>query len=325
MSKERPTKVQYNNEGAGGGAGVIIGVIIAAIAGTALFLAVKPSQTVIVQSGSTDSSTVVQSGDATVTKPADTPVDKPADTPGDNPADTSGDKPADTPGDKPADTPADSADAVGPDVNSPGEGLVEMKVELPRPVFAGTPKTIPPGVRIDKKAYGKPRGRFFIPEGSNVISREKSVESSDNAPIIGDIDLINDGDKEAIDGSWVELEGGVQHVTLDLGAPHKLDAVLIWHYHGEARFYHDVIVQVADDKDFTKNVRTIFNNDHDNSAGLGTGEDYEYVEAKEGKLVDPKGAVAQFVRLYSNGSTADDQNHYTEVEVWGRPAEEKSQ
>ena len=87
-----------------------------------------------------------------------------------------------------------------------------------------------------------------------------------------------------------------------------------------ARVYHDVVVQVADDADFLENVRTLLNNDHDNSAGLGVGNDKEYWETFEGKLIEAKGAVARYVRLYSKGSTGDDMNHYTEVEVFGVPA-----
>ena len=81
-----------------------------------------------------------------------------------------------------------------------------------------------------------------------------------------------------------------------------------------------MVVQTADDKDFITNVRTLFNNDHDNSAGLGLGQDKEFWDTYEGKLIDAAGAKSRYVRLYSNGSTADDQNHYTEVEVYGLPA-----
>jgi hypothetical protein len=87
-----------------------------------------------------------------------------------------------------------------------------------------------------------------------------------------------------------------------------------------ARVYHDVVVRVADDPDFIENVRTVFNNDHDNSSGLGVGNDKEYWETYEGKLIDAQGVVARYVRLYSKGNTADDQNHYTEVEVYGSVA-----
>ena len=46
-------------------------------------------------------------------------------------------------------------------------------------------------------------------------------------------------------------------------------AILFWHFHKTPRVYFDVIVQVADDAAFSKNVRTVFNNDHDNSSKLG--------------------------------------------------------
>jgi hypothetical protein len=45
-----------------------------------------------------------------------------------------------------------------------------------------------------------------------------------------------------------------------------------------------------------------------------------YFENFKGRLIDAKGVKGRYVRLYSNGSTADDQNHYTEVEVYGTPA-----
>jgi len=79
-------------------------------------------------------------------------------------------------------------------------------------------------------------------------------------------------------------------------------------------------VQVADDADFLQNVRTLYNNDHDNSAGKGVGKDLAYVEVNTGRLVDAKGEKARFVRLYSKGSTAAEMNHYIEVEVFGRAA-----
>ena len=80
-----------------------------------------------------------------------------------------------------------------------------------------------------------------------------------------------------------------------------------------------MIVQVASDPDFITGVATLYNNDDDNSAGLGVGRDMHFVETNEGKLVDAKGTSARYVRLYSNGSNANDLNHYIEVEVFGKP------
>ena len=83
--------------------------------------------------------------------------------------------------------------------------------------------------------------------------------------------------------------------------------------------YKDVIVQISDDPDFVIGVETLFNNDHDNSSGQGVGNDLHYVETHEGKLIDCRGVHGQYVRLYSNGNTSNDLNHYIEVEVHGIP------
>ena len=81
-----------------------------------------------------------------------------------------------------------------------------------------------------------------------------------------------------------------------------------------------VAMQIADDPDFITNVRTVFNNDNDNSSGFGTGQDKHYVETHEGKLIDTKGRSARYVRFYSSGNTSNDLNHYIEAEVFGLPA-----
>ncbi len=197
--------------------------------------------------------------------------------------------------------------------------LTPIKLKLPRPAFKGTPKHVPPGTRLEKPRK-KPRSPFLAPKGSANVAQGKRVSSSDEEPIIGTIALITDGDKEANEGSYTELGPGLQHVMIDLKGKYKVHAVVLWHYHASARVYHDVVVQVSADKDFITGVKTLFNNDHDNSAGLGIGSDLEYWETYEGKLVDGKGVEARYVRLLSNGSTSDDQNHYTEVEVFGLEA-----
>ena len=69
-----------------------------------------------------------------------------------------------------------------------------------------------------------------------------------------------------------------------------------------------------------ENVRTIFNNDSDNTSGLGVGTDREYFETYEGKLINTKGVKARYIRFYSKGSTESALNEYTELEVYARPA-----
>ena len=198
-------------------------------------------------------------------------------------------------------------------------GMVPLPIELPKPMFVGTPTNIK--VANLMKPRGKPRPPFYAPAGCVNLAKGKVVTSTDDMPIIGEVEMMNDGDKEAADGSYVELGPFQQHVTIDLEEKCEIYAVLVWHYHKQARVYFDVIVQVADDADFIENVQTVFNNDIDNSAGLGIGKDMHYIETSEGKLVDAKGIKGQFVRLYSNGSNANDLNNYIEIEVWGKPAE----
>jgi hypothetical protein len=76
-------------------------------------------------------------------------------------------------------------------------------------------------------------------------------------------------------------------------------------------------VQVSNDPSFETGVRTLFNNDYDNSAEQGKGSNKPYVESRFGKLIDAKGVTAQYLRLWSSGNTANDMNHYIEVEVYG--------
>jgi hypothetical protein len=201
---------------------------------------------------------------------------------------------------------------------APAGKLVPIPIQLPKPMFEGTPQNLT--VPNLQKPLGRPRDPFLAPAGVANVAKGKKAISSDTEPVIGEIEQVTDGDKKGAEGSFVELGPGVQHVTVDLGATHEVFAVLFWHFHKTPRVYFDVVVQLADDADFKKNVRTLFNNDHDNTSGLGAGKDMNYVETAEGKLVDAKGWRARYVRLYSKGNNANELNHYVEVEVFGRPA-----
>jgi len=199
----------------------------------------------------------------------------------------------------------------------PTPGKEELKLKLPKPMFIGTPTNLrSPNLET---ITGKSRGPFYVPTGTVQLSLKKKVTSSDSQPVIGELDMITDGDKAGGDGYFVELGPGPQWVQIDLGAPHPLTAILVWHYHSQARVYRDVIVQVSDDASFKTGVTTVFNNDHDNSSKLAPGKDKEYIEVAEGRLFDPKGAKGRYVRLYSQGNTTNDLNHYVEVEVFGLP------
>jgi hypothetical protein len=195
---------------------------------------------------------------------------------------------------------------------------VVLELKLPKPMFVGTPRNIrSPNL---EKITGKKRRPFYVPKGTELLSLDKPITGSETEPIIGELEFVTDGEKSGEEGYFVELGPGVQYVQIDLEGSYHLHAILIWHYHSQARVYRDVVVQVSDDPDFITGVKTLFNNDHDNSSGLGVGKDKEYIEVNEGRLIDPRGVTTRYVRLYSRGNTSNDMNHYVEVEVYGTPA-----
>lgn len=198
------------------------------------------------------------------------------------------------------------------------DAKVPLKVELPKPLFVGTPVPIQLP-NLEAPVAGK-RAELMVPAGTTLLSRGKTVTSSDSAPIIGELSFVTDGDKSGTDGTYVEIGPGVQWMQVDLGAAANIAAVAVWHYHSQARVYHDVIVQISDDPEFKKGVHTIYNNDSDNSAKIGKGSDAAYIETYQGRIIEAKGSKGRYVRLSSNGNTSDELNHYCEVEVYGTPS-----
>ncbi len=190
-----------------------------------------------------------------------------------------------------------------------------LKLDVPRSQLTGTPVPI----KIDNLEAKTPNPEPDVPEDVKNIAKGKKVTSSDDFPLIGELELVTDGDKEAAEGSYVEIQNGFQWVQIDLEKTSEIFAVAVWHYHSQERAYKDVVVQVSDDPTFKSGVKTIFNNDHDNSAKLGKGQNKAYVETNLGKLMVVNPPVkGRYIRLYSNGNTSNDMNHYIEVEVFGR-------
>lgn len=199
--------------------------------------------------------------------------------------------------------------------------LAPLPLKLPIPAFMGTPTDIPLDPNLVEKPSDKPRPPFMAPKGVQNLALKKKVTSSDKSPITGGLELVTDGDKESNDNSFVELHRKTQWVQIDLEKKARLYAIVLWHAHNTFQVYHDIIVQVSDDPDFTANVKTVYNNDQDNSSGLGIGTDKEYFEDYQGRLMDAKGVEGRYLRLYSKGSTYSALNRYTEVEAWGVAAE----
>jgi hypothetical protein len=191
---------------------------------------------------------------------------------------------------------------------------VALPIEFPQPTLKGTPEDLPVGPHIEPPS-DKPPKPLMVPKGVKNVALNKAVTSPAQV-ITGELKQITDGNKEAFDDQVVEMKKGLQYVQVDLGKSYAIAAIVLWNDHRYLQAYHRIIIQVADDAEFTKNVRILFNNDYENKAGLGVGADREYFETRYGRAIDGKGEKAQFVRWYSNGSNASALNNRQEIEVY---------
>ena len=134
--------------------------------------------------------------------------------------------------------------AAASDAPAASGGSIALTTEIPAELIEGTPQPIkvPNLVKAPTSAP-----TLMVPEGTVLLSAGKTVTGSDDFPIIGELEYITDGDKEAGEGYFVELMDGPQWVQIDLGAEAELAAIWMWHYHSQARAYHDVVVQVSND------------------------------------------------------------------------------
>ncbi|MGK0187460.1 MAG: hypothetical protein ACI9R3_003248 [Verrucomicrobiales bacterium] len=236
--------------------------------------------------------------------PADPePVDIAAPTPAPSPVTPAPTPTPEAPEPAPTSPPAPAPAATG--------GMVDLVTEFPIPMFIGTPV---PVKLPNLEPPGKPKLTMPVPAGTKNVAIGKTVTSSDPEPTIGDLDFVTDGDKDGGDGYFVELGFDNQWVQIDLEKEFDIHAIIVWHFHKAACAYYDVVVQISNDPEFKESV-TVYNNDHDNSAGLGVGADLAYIETNHGRIIDAKGTKGRYVRLYSTGNTANDLNHYIEVEV----------
>lgn len=193
-----------------------------------------------------------------------------------------------------------------------------LKLQLPAPTLKGTPEDLPTGPNIEPLS-DKPRPDFKVPAGAKNVAADKPATSSVK-PFTGETSQITDGKKEAFDYDSVEMKKGTQWVQVDLGGSFAIHAIAMWHDHRYIQVMRDVIVQVSDDPEFKTGVTTLFNNDNDNSSGLGVGTDREYFETHFGRIVDGKGTKARYVRGYTKGSTLSALNCWQELEVYALPA-----
>ena len=183
-----------------------------------------------------------------------------------------------------------------------------LKLDVPPSQLEGTPV---PVKLAGQNPVEEPNPTVMVPDGVKNIALKKAVTASDDFPLSGELEFVTDGDKGGSMGSVVSISGGLQWVQIDLGKESEIYAIAVWHFHSQKRAYNDVVIQISNDPEFKKDVVTVYNNDHDNSAKMGKGSDKAWIETNEGKLID-------YVRLYSDGSSTDETNTYIEVEVFGK-------
>lgn len=200
--------------------------------------------------------------------------------------------------------------------------LVELDLEVdaittPTPPRGSLDDISPPHLR--KYVKDKKHEPFMVIEGLENLALYKPVTVSEEA-VIGEVEQITDGIKTSDGFDFVE---GPEWVQVDLEESASIHAVVVWHFHKSVVIYNDIIVHISDDADFSQNIRTLFNNDHDNSAGMGKGSDTAYISTGWGEIVDARDedltpAKARYIRVYTGKSTDGLSPRYVEVAVYGK-------
>ena len=189
-----------------------------------------------------------------------------------------------------------------------------LALQLPAPTLKGTPEDIPSGPNIEPLSKTPPPA-FMVPKGVKNVAAGKPVTGSIK-PMTGELPQLTDGKKEAIDDDAVELKKGTQWVQVDLGQSVAIYAIAKWNEQREIPAAHEVILLASDDPEIKEHETTLFNNDSDNSSGMGVGTDREYFETFRGRVVDGKGVKARYIRGYTKGSSLGGLNCWQELEVY---------
>jgi hypothetical protein len=120
------------------------------------------------------------------------------------------------------------------------------------------------------------------------------------------LELLTDGDRNRANYALISTADGPKYVQVDLGESFEITRINIANDYGLSymRSMRGVVVQVSNDPNFASGVTTLFNNDADNSSGLGAGSDASYVEPTDGSGLDIVPAVpvaARYMRYSAYG------------------------
>ena len=200
--------------------------------------------------------------------------------------------------------------------------LVELKPEIDA-ITGATPGPVervkPPHLR---KGEALP---LMVIEGLENLALYKPVTAG-SEPINGDLEQLTDGINNSGEFDVVEGPGWVQ---IDLGEEASIHAVVLWYYYRNSNIFNDVIVRVSDAADFSGNVITLFNNDHDNSSGMGIGNDPAFISSWRGEIIDASGSkhigtTGRYVRVNTGMSVDGFLPRYLEIAVYGMLSKKKT-
>lgn len=143
-------------------------------------------------------------------------------------------------------------------------------------------------------------GEYFIVNASENVALRKPVyltvpgESFNGSG--STISVINDGLSDPY-GAFATLSGTTGFAVIDFKDKYLVDKVITNAWHDWE--FSDVVIQLANDEQFTEGVYTVFNNDVDNSLGLGFGTDGPYKEkgGSIGHVFEFEPVEARYIRF----------------------------
>lgn len=165
---------------------------------------------------------------------------------------------------------------------------------------------------IDKNTSATLSSEPVTTPGIKNLALDAAVTFSSNGSMNNSSEINN---RSVTSTSLTAIGTGSKYVQMDLGKSSQIDQIRFWHNFYDGRIYTDVVIQLSDDPSFVNGVTTLFNNDSDNSLGLGVGTDDEYAETFTGKTLEFNTVTARYIRLWSNGNNVDTTNEYAEIQV----------
>lgn len=226
--------------------------------------------------------------------------------------------------------PEEQTQATATPEEQPAEPTVEehipLELDYPEP-GPGQYEDPHYGVRGGTRLADEPPA-ITVPKDATNVALGKPVSSSNATAVMGELKDVTNGDKRP--EYWVGLEPNAEpktgplHITIDLQREYEIYALAWWHSFDRPIVCRDVVIQIARDPEITDAI-ILFNNDRDNSLGLGQGADLSYVETNEGWRAPAGGVIGRYVRLHSRGNSRNLLGQYTEVEVYGRPPSRASE